>query len=128
MAGQVPVGFDPILHSLKPSRASGPPLWQEDCSILVSFLLYTPQRCYLWQALDEQQRQVELKREARLREIQEKQKIREERARRARERVSCVLFCLDGKLGNDRCVCVCVGGRLGGGVIHTNSQNHVSGE
>ena len=48
---------------------------------------------YLWQSLDEQQRQVELKREARLREIQEKQRLREDRGKRARERVSCVLLC-----------------------------------
>lgn len=41
------------------------------------------------QALDEQQRMVEAKREANLKEIQEKQRIREERARQARERVSC---------------------------------------
>ncbi|KAL8610434.1 hypothetical protein ACOMHN_035151 [Nucella lapillus] len=37
-------------------------------------------------ALDDHQRQVEVKREARLKEIQEKQRIREERAKRARER------------------------------------------
>lgn len=37
-------------------------------------------------ALDEQLKQAEIKREARLKEIQEKQKIRDERAKRARER------------------------------------------
>ncbi|XP_076463506.1 uncharacterized protein LOC143295774 [Babylonia areolata] len=37
-------------------------------------------------ALDDHQRQAEIKREARLKEVREKQRIREERAKRARER------------------------------------------
>ena len=95
--------FWSCLTWLELTQASGPPLLYtlaeargyEACNVFVSFLFAHTPCCCLWQALDEHQRQVELKREARLKEIQEKQRIREERARRARERVSCVPFYLD---------------------------------